>query len=189
MQDKKERLFIGVPLSQAALEVSLAAQEALPEMPGLRLIAGANLHVTLAFIGPADARKKQSAWEAVERIPEHLGGWAELGGFLFLPSPRRPRVVGLSISDESQVFLRLFEQVMGDLEQAGVMTREKRPFLPHLTIARLRSPEPVQPKYECPGTRFPVGSVCLYRSDLRREGAMYTALLTRRLKVDNGVQA
>ena len=73
-------------------------------------------------------------------------------------------------------FARLFETVMGGLEAAGVMTREKRPFRPHLTIARLRMPSPVQPRYESGRASYAIESVCLYRSELSREGARYSVV-------------
>ena len=94
--------------------------------------------------------------------------------FFLIPSAKKTRVVALDIADEDRVFGKLFELVMGGVEAAGVMEREKRPFRPHLTIARLRNPGPVLPKSESGRARFAVESVCLYESELGREGAVYT---------------
>jgi 2'-5' RNA ligase len=80
------------------------------------------------------------------------------------------------------VFARLFEHVMTGLEHNGVMQRAKRPFRPHLTVARLRVPTALQPKSECCEAPYRIESVCLYRSELKREGAVYTVLERTRME-------
>jgi 2'-5' RNA ligase len=105
-----------------------------------------------------------------------MGGEGCITRFLLLPSAGKARVVSLEIDDGTGVFSRLFERVMGGLEAAGVMKREKRPFRPHLTVARLKDPVAVQPRSESGEARFAVQSVCLYRSELKREGAVYTVI-------------
>jgi len=172
----RQRVFVAVPLPGALFELVHAAQESLPRVPGLRLMREEQYHVTLAFIGEVGGSKAKAAREVVRSVPGDMGGDAFISGFLLLPSPGKARVVALEMSDEHRVFERLYEHVMTGLEAAGVMRREKRPFRPHLTIARLRSPVPVQPRSENGRTRFAVESVCLYESELRREGAVYTVL-------------
>ncbi len=176
-----QRLFVAVPLPRELEGVVRRAQEALPRVRGLRLLPAEQWHVTLAFAGEVDATKAVLAREVVERLPVGLGGEATLAGFLLLPSPSRTRVVTLEVADQHGVFQTVFERVMEGLEAEGVMQREKRPFRPHLTIARLRVPGPVGPKYESEAARFAVQSVCLYRSELRREGAVYTVVCRRTL--------
>jgi 2'-5' RNA ligase len=98
-------------------------------------------------------------------------------------------VVTLELADSHGVFAALFQRVMEGLEAGGVMQREKRPFRPHLTIARLRDPGPVRPRSESEQARFAVESVCLYRSELRREGAMYTVVARKVLDQGGEVRA
>lgn len=184
--ERRERLFVGVPLPEGLLPLVERAQEAIPDVPGLRLIRPEQLHVTLAFIGPVGAPVAGRAREVVAGVPSDLGGLAELGDYLLLPSAGRARVVSLALADRDDVFARLFEHVMGGLEREGVMQREKRPFRPHLTIARLKQPAKIRPTAECGPTPFPVQSVCLYRSDLRPSGAQYTVLVRTDLRTDNG---
>lgn len=171
-----QRLFVAVPLPAQLVEFVHGAQSMLPRVPGLRLMGEEQFHITLAFIGEVGPEKAAAAQAVVEAVPAGLGGEAAIERFLLLPSAARSRVVALELSDEQGVFSRLFETVMGGLERAGVMTREKRPFRPHLTVARLRDPSPVQPRSESGRVRFAVESVCLYESDLRRDGAVYTVL-------------
>lgn len=176
-----QRLFVGVPLPEELLPLVRRAQEGIGELPGLRLATPEQLHVTLAFIGEVDKVKADAARLVVEQVPESCGGTIKLGGYLALPSATRARVVALELEDEGSVLQSLFEHVMSGLEQKQVMKREKRPFRPHLTIARLRVPSRVQPKYECESADFAVSSVCLYRSQLQRTGAVYSVIARRAL--------
>ena len=181
MDRQRQRLFIGVPLPLGCLEHVRRAREAVAGLPGVRLLGDAQLHVTLAFLGEVESDQAQAARAVVEAVPETLGGEAQLGRFLLLPSSSRARVVTLEIADREGVFQQLFEQVMGGLEAAEVMKREKRPFRPHLTIARLRTPCAVRPRFESEPGPFAVQSVCLYESRLRREGAEYAVLARKEL--------
>lgn len=173
---EQERLFIGVPCPEGLLPLVEKAQAALDDLPGVRLTRREHLHVTLAFLGGVPFETKREALAVVRAAGSEAPGEAVLGDILPLPSVRRARVVALEIDDREGAFQRLFERVMGGLEDAGVMRREKRPFRPHLTIARLRQPAIVQPKYEGEPAVYPVRSVCLYRSELRPEGARYTII-------------
>lgn len=174
-----QRLFVAVPLPSELQGLVRRAQESLPPVPGLRLLQPEQWHVTLGFIGEVDAEKAAVALRVVESVPPEMGGEATIERFLMLPSPARARVVTLELSDEEGVFHALFEAVMGGLEAGEVMKREKRPFRPHLTVARLRTPGAVRPRYESERARFAVQSVCLYQSELRREGAVYTVVCRR----------
>ena len=174
----RRRLFVGVPLPVGLLAFVERSQAALPREGGLKLLRPDQLHVTLAFIGEVDGAKAAAAFAVVDSLPASSGGAAEITGFLMLPSPRKARVAALALDDHDGVFAALFERVMGGLEAAGVMTREGRPFRPHLTIARLKTPGPVQPRSESGRAQYAIESVCLYSSELSREGARY-AVLTR----------
>lgn len=174
--EARRRLFVAIPLPDRLSGFVRRAQEMLPRTPGLRLMRPDQLHLTLAFIGEVGERKATAAQSVVESVPAGMGGEGQIERFLFLPAPNRARVVALDIRDSDGVFASLFERVMGDLEREGVMEREKRPFHPHLTIARLRNPAPVQPRSESGQAPFAIESVCLYESELKREGAVYTVL-------------
>jgi 2'-5' RNA ligase len=104
-----------------------------------------------------------------------------LGDALLLP-PRRARVLTVAVVDASGALGELQASVAAGLAAAGVFEPEARPFRPHVTVARLRpggvrapraievAPEPVA---------FTGGPVVLYRSHVRRGGAMYEPLVTR----------
>ena len=176
IEGNTRRLFVAVPLPE---ELGLFAQQAqalVGHARGIRLLEPGHLHVTLAFIGRADAEKTEAARAVIRTIPVNSGGQAWVDGFLFIPSPKRARVVALRLLDDRNVLERLFELVMGRLEESRVAQREKRPFRAHVTVARLREPGPVQPTSDCGRAPFRVESVCLYESELLRAGARYTII-------------
>jgi 2'-5' RNA ligase len=177
----QQRLFVAVPLPDDLLGFVREAQGLLPRLAGLRLMTSEQLHVTLAFIGEVGEAKAGAARAVVESLPTCMGGEGFIERFLFLPSAKRSRVVALDMSDRDGAFARLFETVMAGLEREGVMEREKRPFRPHLTVARLRDPGQVQPTSESGRARYAIESVCLYKSELKREGAAYTVLARTQL--------
>lgn len=181
MDQTMERLFIGVPLDAALAQHVRDAQAQLPERRGLRLLREEQWHFTVAFLGAADEATKDAVRGIVEAVPADMGGHGSLGGFLMLPSVSRARVVALDVDDSSRVFAGLYERVMSSLEEAGIMERERRPYRPHLTIARLQTPASVRPKADVAGVDLAVESLCLYRSELKRGGAEYTVVACRRL--------
>ena len=187
--DSRVRLFVAVPVADGLLDHVRAAQAALPASCHLRLLGPDQLHVTLAFIGEVEPSAAAEAAAVVATVPSGCGGEARLADCLLLPSPARARVIALAVDDAAGVFAGLYERVMSGLEAAAVMRREKRPFRPHLTIARLRMPTALQPKAQCESAPYPVSSVCLYRSELSREGARYTVLTRTTLETVNGPRA
>ena len=75
------------------------------------------------------------------------------------------------------------------LEAGGWYRPEKRPFWPHLTLARVKRGErrvaPLAGEPRPPSEPFEAPVVTLYRSTLRPQGALYEPL-ARTLPVDAG---
>ncbi len=178
---------MAAPLPSSTIPFATEAQAMVKHEQGLRFVDAGQLHCTLAFIGSAGHDKEQAAREVVSGLSPESGGEAAIDGFLCLPDRRRPRVVALGIDDVNGVLGALYESVMAGLEAEGVMQRESRPFRPHVTIARLRSPHPLQPTSDCGRVVFGVESVCLYESELRSEGAVHSVLERTYLQKANGL--
>jgi 2'-5' RNA ligase len=92
--------------------------------------------------------------------------------------PRRPRLFALDLDDPDGACGRLQRAVSDALERGGYHTPEKRPFWPHVTLARVKrnqraEPLPVEPP---PLDAFRAEQLTLYRSTLRPQGAQYDAL-------------
>lgn len=185
-RDGRQRLFVAVPLPDGLEGLVRHAQEALSQDHALRLTGPEQWHVTLAFIGEVGAAKAEAAKRVIDELPAEMGGEATIERFLMLPSASRARVVALELGDGEGAFGRLFEAVADGLEKGAVMERETRRFRPHLTIARLRVPTRVRPRYESGRAGFAIQSVCLYRSELGRERAVYTVVCRKEFRCGDG---
>jgi 2'-5' RNA ligase len=168
-----ERLFVALDLPAGARE-ALAAFRDRADPAVWRPVPDEALHVTLAFLGH---RPPGTAAEVAALLPGGPAPRLALGPALVLP-PRRPRVLGAAVEDPEGALAGLWERVVAALEGAGLFERERRPFLPHATVGRLRTG--ARAPREPPGTgpepmSFAGSAVTLYRSHLGRGGASYEA--------------
>ena len=138
------------------------------------------LHVTFVFLGWQDE-------SAADRIAEAAFGALPGGptptltpvGVKSVP-PRNPRLFALDLGDEDGRAIA-WQAAMSDAVEAGGWYRpEKRPFWPHITLARVkRGKRRVPPPATEPGPPaepFEASVVTLYRSTLRPQGALYEPL-------------
>lgn len=129
------RLFVALDLPEA-VRSALAAWR--PNLPGARWTPAERMHVTLRFLG-------ETPPEAAERIQDHLVTFAasavpvRTAGLVRLPSARRPHVLAVRL-EESPALADLAGRLGAVLKKAGVPP-EERPLLPHVTLARFRTPD------------------------------------------------
>jgi len=150
-----------------------------------------SIHLTLKFLGNTAvgkiseiARAMAAAAEAVP--PFHL----EIKGLGTFPNPKRVQVVWVGVSGELDKLARLQQGIESRLEPLG-FTPEARPFVPHLTLARVNrlasGGERQQLGQLIAATEFEAGTikvtaVSLMKSQLTREGAIHSRLASARLK-------
>ncbi len=152
--------------------------------PALRPVAVENLHITLAFLGNRPVKDAERVAEAIEQslAPAPL---IELLDPVARPPRGRPRLFALPALSPGT------EQIQAQLSQILISERlyepEKRPFWPHVTVARVRAegrgsrrPSEVE---KLPGglpselsEPFYGIRVVLYRSELQPSGARYVPL-------------
>ena len=153
-------------------------QGALARRDDLRFPAPDALHVTLAFLGHRpEAEIPRIASTAFGSLGALSPARLRATGVRPVP-PRRPRLLAVDLEDEGGGAAAIQASVSGALAQAGLFEPERRPFWPHVTIARARGRRPAGPLVRTPppAEPFVAGVVTLYRSTLRREGARYDAL-------------
>jgi 2'-5' RNA ligase len=142
----------------------------------LREIATPMLHVTLCFLGyqPLERIDALSELVAARAAPEEE---LALGEPLWLP-PRRPGVLAICVEDESGALASLQADVSDALVALDAYEPEKRPFLPHVTVARVRRGRRVRPgRLPAPAPlRFRAPALVLYRSRPGPGGARYEPL-------------
>ena len=146
----------------------------------LRLVPAEALHVTLCFLGWRDeGRIEEIAALVLGAVGESaVAPCLALGEAAWLP-PRRPRVLAVDLADSDGALAGLQARVSDALEAGCAFEPEKRPFRPHVTVARVPrgaragSGDELAPS---PSLEFPGAAVTLYRSRLSRAGAHYEPL-------------
>ncbi|WP_263365041.1 RNA 2',3'-cyclic phosphodiesterase [Edaphobacter bradus] len=167
------RLFVGLPVP-AELAKNLARLARAIAIPKARWTAPENLHLTLVFLGEVAEDRLAS----IER---------ELAGLEFTPFQIKltslgnfPRVGVLFAEVEpAPRLLHLQAQVVERMARCG-FAPEERPYHPHITLARFRSPLRFNRGQSALPSQmrrtFSVETVNLYRSDLGPGGSRYTVL-------------
>lgn len=162
----------------AALQGALKAR-------GLKLqwVKPQNLHLTLKFLGyipETDASKVGAAIDHVVGNEPPLE--MTLQGMGVFPGIKRPRVLWVGFGGQVQNLKRLHLKLEDHLDKIG-FDRDKRGFNAHLTIARIkrrvapkRLLDAIKTAGDFPPQPFVARKMVLYKSDLRPQGAVYTAL-------------
>jgi len=168
------RLFVACDLPVDVTDAVRRWQEhELRQRRDLRLAP--TLHLTLAFLGDVPATRVPDL-EGVLGAISWTPATCTFKGPLFLPSHGRRRVVALELDDPAGALRRLQAEVAEGLAAEGVYEPERRPWLPHVTVARYRRPG--QPfslqNVNIPG--FGVVRMVLYSSHLERAGAVHAPI-------------
>jgi 2'-5' RNA ligase len=162
------RLFLGLRLPGDVLDRLERWQDA--ELSG-RVVPRANLHITLAFLGSRPAADLRGIVAALAQAARGTGRIE-----LSVRRYRETRSVGMVVlEDATGEGGRLAERVFDGLEQLGVYEREKRLWLPHVTVLRFRSAPKLEPPVPDLGT-FEPSDAAVYMSSLRPSGAQYEVL-------------
>jgi RNA 2',3'-cyclic 3'-phosphodiesterase len=148
------------------------------------------LHLTLKFLGEIEPSRVEDLSGAASRAAANIEPFrltiAEPGAF---PPQGQPRVLWLGIEDASGRLAAL-QRSLEDACAAADFPREPRPFKPHLTLARLRSPQGARELAAAhreahfdPQT-FNVSEFVVMRSELGPGGSRYTPLASYSLGND-----
>ncbi len=170
----KKRLFIAVDLSDA---VQKNIYRVCNDIKGIRWTKRGQLHLTLRFIGDTPDDKVTQLSKAMDLLDFSAFDLTVSGTGFF-----RPNIFFLSL-DEAEALSVLKKRIDDLLNNVLDMEYEKRDFVPHITLSRLKkrlSPvekaalqtsfAPIIPE------RFSVDRITLYASELNSEGAIHTPL-------------
>lgn len=181
------RLFVALDLPGAVVEALVAWREPVVcERADLRAVAPESLHVTLCFLG---ARREDAIGPLAEIVSGSVNGTGGVAGLalrepLWLPQ-RRPRVLAVALEDRHGQLGALQDRVVSRLAADGWHAPETRPYLPHVTVARVRRgqapPRSSDALPAVPALAFDGAALTLYRSHLHPSGARYEPLSVNRL--------
>ncbi len=141
----------------------------------------ANLHITTKFIGEWPDERLDELTAALHSLPLRPAIPIAIEKLGFFPNPHAPRVfwAGVHAGDALAQLARETEEALAALGIA----KEQRPYSPHLTLARIKTPakQPalLQAVEKLPSLdfgRFTVDRFFLYRSQLRPTRSVYTQL-------------
>jgi len=179
------RLFVALELpAPVRSDLWAWAREHAGSAERLRLVDPDSLHVTLCFLGNRPATEVDeiatTCRTAVSRLAApHL----EVAAAVWLP-PRRPRVLTVKLTDEAGRLATIQSALAHALAAGGFYTPETRPFLAHVTVARVRR-DAHSPRIEPPAPkepRFTSNRVTLFQSRLGHGPAQYEPLSSIDLK-------
>jgi 2'-5' RNA ligase len=179
------RIFTALELPPPLRAALGGALERLAEThPEFRWTDEEKLHITLNFRQELDARPLALFAEAVEEAARSTEPfYIRVGGARTLPAGSAARVFALTLEEGGEKIAALAARIERNVsrrakyEACPVPAREKRPFTPHITIARPRTAAPAffpVPVIEDGGGAL-LERVVIYESRLLRTGAEWTA--------------
>jgi 2'-5' RNA ligase len=186
-----KRIFIAVDISEEARRKAAAHIETLRnEFPKIRVgwDKPEKLHLTMKFLGNTDVKQLPELEKIIEEISAEIINFklriADTGVF---PNARNPRILWIDVIDKQGNLAKINELLEAECEKIG-FERERRKYVPHLTIGRIREPnrarelakrhlengfEPVE---------FAVSEIVIYESKLLPTGSVYTVVSRHLLK-------
>ena len=184
MDEKPLRAFLAVDPPEEILREIARVEEKLRRLirGDIRWVRPKAIHLTLKFFGDVPRAQVETISRAVGPVAASFGPFAlAVGGAGVFPDAKRPRVIWLGLGGETARLAAFQKELERSLGQAG-FAREEKPFRPHITLGRVRSPgltglAEVLEKRETYGAgAFTAPGLGLYRSELTPRGAVYTRL-------------
>ena len=185
--DEEVRAFIAVELPDEVREsIGRTTARLRDELPRARWVRPATLHLTVKFLGELPlSRLTALGDDAAACVSDRGIADVRLAGGGFFPNARRPRVAW--IGGEAAALEPVADALQRVAARHGV-ERERRPWSPHLTVARLRDrwPPPAVERFvaevETLGAfDFRCRELVVFSSRLEPGGAVHTPV--RRLSL------
>jgi len=188
------RSFIAIELPQNVKHglAKLISELEKTEHPFVKWANPEGIHLTLKFLGNIPLKQVDEISKAIEKaargiLPFHL----EVSGLGAFPNLKQPRVLWVGIKGEIDNLLSFQQNIDSALAPLGFVA-EKRPFTPHLTLARLREGASLAERKGFANlvlstsfeSSYPldVETISFMRSQLTPEGAIYTRLFAVKLQ-------
>jgi len=188
--DEVLRAFIAVEIGEAVRTSLAALQQSLKKSHArVGWVAPENIHLTLVFLGDIFRAQVESLAAALSQVAAGTKCFEfSVGGTGFFGPSRSPRVLWVGVQDSSLALGR-FQADIAAAVRGGGLKIEDRPFVPHLTLGRVRARDGVD---ELTSTlalarNTPYGTVnvrrlLLMQSHLEHRGVRYSVIKEMLLK-------
>ncbi|MBM4295970.1 MAG: RNA 2',3'-cyclic phosphodiesterase [Deltaproteobacteria bacterium] len=178
------RAFLAIDLPESLKPgLALYQQELKRSGADVRWVAPGNIHLTLKFFGNVPLADVETLAQAAGEVAAAQAPFQlKVTGAGAFPNLNAPRVVWLGLEGDLVPLARFYRQLEKAFETLG-HPPEGRPFHPHLTLGRVKSPQGrhglTKALKELPPPNWPafqVREIILYRSTLSPQGSTYTPL-------------
>ena len=162
------------------------------KQPWVKWVNPEGIHLTLKFLGNIAVDRTGEITRATEEAVQGISPFRlEVKGLGVFPNLRRVQVAWVGISGEIDKLTQLQKRIETNLTPLG-FAPESRAFTPHLTLARLRDRASLDERQRfgqlIANTKFEVAytievdAISLMRSQLTREGAIYSRISLVKLR-------
>jgi 2'-5' RNA ligase len=186
------RIFIAINLPEDTKEKLIDFEKNWPQLP-IRWVAAENIHLTLLFLGYLNENQLLDTLKTAEKIASLYFSFSlNFEKICYGPPDKKPpRMVWLKTKKNPELLAlqKDLEKNLFYLPSFQYKQKENREYSPHITLGRIKQWEfrRLEPE-ERPeidkeiSLSFPVNSVEIMESRLKREGAEYTILTSIKLK-------
>lgn len=181
----KTRTFLGIDtgpvIRQSVIELQRQLSRVCPEISWTN---SESLHLTLLFLGDLSDRELVSVCRSVAEIAQDEPRFTiRAHGIGAFPTPRRPKIVWAGVSDGEPALRLIHQRLESRLMDTIGYTPEERGYTPHLTLGRVKPhadtttlATELGQRSDWDGGAVLVRELCVYRSELRRQGPEYTVI-------------
>lgn len=138
------------------------------------------LHVTLKFLGDTDENLLSSIKSELDTIVNTCSSFQiRFSKFGLFKKENDPKILWVGL-EESKELSQIVEKIDNSFTKFGY-PKEGRKFKPHITLLRFKGREDKQKvlkllEVTVPQNSFIANSICLFKSELKPAGSVYTSL-------------
>ena len=175
------RTFIALEIPFEELSKIIQLRDKFTGLPaGIRWEPEDKLHITLKFLGDTEEKLidniKNELHNILDMLPALRIRFSKFGIF---KKENDPRILWVGIN-ESPELSQIVEKIDNSFTKFGY-TKESRKFKPHITLLRFKGREDKQKvlkllEVTVQQDLFKADSICLFKSELKPSGSVYTSL-------------
>ncbi|MDH4161187.1 MAG: RNA 2',3'-cyclic phosphodiesterase [Nitrospirota bacterium] len=178
------RLFIAIELPESLKqEIGTVREQLRKSGADANWTRPEGIHLTLKFLGEVEESLVPLIKGSLAAACRGIGKFRiEIAGAGAFPNLKAPRVLWLGVQGDVEKLGALQASVEDGMADLG-FEREERKFSPHLTLGRVKFPRPrdnwqdrISEIRDVQLGGFEAGHVSLMKSELRRDGAVYTEM-------------